>query len=98
MADRPAKRPRGYRPIKGQGSIQAGIFWAERVTAMSVGLVAPVVIGWAVDWKFDTQPWGIVIGALVGFALLMTRLMQMITPDTAPPASPSSPAETTDDT
>ena len=71
----------GYRPIKGQGSIQAGLYWSHQVTSMSLGLVFPVLIGWWVDSKFETKPAGIVVGALIGFALLMYRLLQMISPN-----------------
>ena len=80
-------RSRGFRPIKGQGSVQAGIYWSQQVTSMSLGLVVPVLIGWWIDTTYKTQPAAIVVGSLIGFALLMWRLLQMISPDipTDPP-------------
>ena len=94
-----ASRPRGYRPIKGQGSIHAGIYWSHQVMSMSIGLVVPMLIGWFADSQLGTEPALTVVGVFVGFALLMYRLWQMISPD-APPVGPAAgnakPASATD--
>ena len=82
-----SRRHRGYRPIKGQGSVQAGLYWAHEATALSLGLAIPAVLGYFLDEWLGWAPVCTVTGALLGFALLMIRLIQMVTPDTAPPSS-----------
>lgn len=83
----------GYRKIKGQGSIHAGVFWAERVLGLSLGLAIPAVFGVWLDSKFNISPVCTVIGALLGFVLLMTQLIQMVTPDKPADESPSESGE-----
>lgn len=37
-------------------------------------IVAGVLLGWLVDWYFDTEPWGVLIGSLLGIAVAFLDL------------------------
>lgn len=84
-------RQRGYRAIQGQGSIHAGLYWGHQVLGLSMGMAVPAVIGWGLDEWLGTDPWLTVIGAVLGFAVLMLRLVQMVSAD-APGAMPAASA------
>lgn len=72
---------RGFRKIKGQGSIHAGLYWSEQVIGLSLGLAIPAVAGVYLDKWLDSSPICTVGGALLGFAVLMLRLIQMVSPN-----------------
>jgi F0F1-type ATP synthase assembly protein I len=44
---------------------EAGSYYALAQTGIE--MVAPMGIGLWVDYQFETTPWGVVIGAIVGF-------------------------------
>ena len=72
----PSQRSTG-RPRYEQSSIAKGAYWAHQASSLAFELVFPALVGAGVDWYFGVAPWGIVVGGVVGFALLMTHLVQM---------------------
>ena len=38
------------------------------LTDLGAGLIAGILLGWAIDRWLETKPWGIIIGSLLGLA------------------------------
>ena len=53
------------------------MWWVEQITAISLEMVLPAVLGHWLDGRFGTEPWLVVVGALLGFAAAMTHLLSM---------------------
>jgi F0F1-type ATP synthase assembly protein I len=47
-------------------------------------MVAPVALGWLADSYFGWSPWGVVVGAVLGFAGGMFRLVRIVNPKQRP--------------
>jgi len=43
--------------------------------AATVGLLA--LLGWWIDGRFDTAPWGVLLGALLGLAVGMAHMVHV---------------------
>lgn len=71
-----AKRPlRPKRPF----SAQAGLGFAFQVgTEFTSGILVGLLMGYAIDQVFNTQPWGLVIMVLLGAAAGMLNIFRML--------------------
>ncbi|MDO4558381.1 MAG: AtpZ/AtpI family protein [Planctomycetia bacterium] len=52
--------------------------WVHRVTGLGSEIIVPTLIGWYVDERFHTRPWGIVGGAMLGIWLAGISLIALI--------------------
>ncbi|GIX03514.1 MAG: hypothetical protein KatS3mg113_0520 [Planctomycetaceae bacterium] len=48
--------------------------WATMATTIALQAVVPIAVGWWVDRRWGSDPWGIVIGAGLGLLLLLLEL------------------------
>lgn len=40
--------------------------------------VVPALIGLGVDYRYGTEPWGIVVGAVLGFVVGLRELLRLV--------------------
>jgi ATP synthase protein I len=71
-----AKRPlRPERPF----SAQSGLSFAFQVgTEFTSGILVGLLMGYAIDQVFGTQPWGLVVMVLLGSAAGMLNIFRML--------------------
>lgn len=56
---------------------KSGIAQAWRLSSEFVaGVLVGTGLGWAIDWFFGTQPWGLIIFVLLGFAAAVVNVMR----------------------
>lgn len=55
----------------------AGFRWASRIAGLGIELAVPTLAGLAVDRFAGSSPWGILIGATIGFAVGMFHLLKI---------------------
>ncbi|MFO8030439.1 MAG: AtpZ/AtpI family protein [Cyclonatronaceae bacterium] len=46
-------------------------------THIAASMIIPVVIGIYVDKRWETSPWGVIIGALMGFASMISIVIKL---------------------
>jgi F0F1-type ATP synthase assembly protein I len=63
---------------EGRSSLAAGLAWASLVTSTALQLVVPPVVGLWVDQRYGTGPWGLLIGAVAGFAAFGSSLWRLM--------------------
>lgn len=51
---------------------------ASQITSVSLEMALPALGGWWADGKLNTSPWLVIIGAVLGLALGMYHLFQMV--------------------
>ncbi len=76
------------------GDAYQGAF--EAVMAVLVGAGA----GYWIDWRWDTTPYGVLSGVVIGFAAMVLRLLRLgreLVPETDAKAAPEANAEPEDD-
>ncbi|MEE2674568.1 MAG: AtpZ/AtpI family protein [Myxococcota bacterium] len=56
-----------------------------------LSIVIAVLLGWWADRYFDSGPWGVLIGATIGFAAFVLRLSRLGTAMGAPPEEETPP-------
>ena len=61
----------------GRNSVARGYVVASRVMSIGMQMAVPPAIGWWADGKFNTAPWLLCLGAVIGFAVSMTELVQL---------------------
>ncbi len=44
---------------------------------MAVSMVLPVLVGIYIDHRFDTTPWGVLVGAFLGMASMALKLYKV---------------------
>jgi F0F1-type ATP synthase assembly protein I len=59
-------------------------------------IVIGVLLGWWADSSFDSSPWGVIIGATIGFAAFVLRLTRLGAAMNAPPEDDESSPESQD--
>jgi F0F1-type ATP synthase assembly protein I len=52
--------------------------WAHLVTSIGIELVAPIAVGAWLDIKYQTKPWLMIVGVLVGVILGSLGLKRLI--------------------
>lgn len=50
--------------------------WVHQITAVSLQMVLPAALGYWLDWRWGTEPWLALIGAVAGFVVGLRRLLQ----------------------
>lgn len=61
----------------GRNSVTRGYVIATRVTSVAMQMAIPPAIGWWADKKFNTEPWLVCLGAVLGFAVSMLELIRL---------------------
>ncbi len=56
----------------------AAMQWVSQITAISMEMVVLAVLGYWLDSMWGTDPWLLVSGALIGFAVGMMHLFQIV--------------------
>ncbi len=51
--------------------------WVSHITAVSLEMVLPALLGYWLDQRWKTDPWLVCIGALLGFIVGMKHLLQL---------------------
>jgi F0F1-type ATP synthase assembly protein I len=62
---------RKERAARRQGQAYQGAFEAVVAILIAAG------IGWWIDSRFETSPWGLLIGTAIGFGSFVLRLLRM---------------------
>ena len=52
--------------------------WVSRITTVSLEMSLPAGLGYWLDRKFQTEPWLVVCGAVIGFTVGLTHLLQIV--------------------
>lgn len=58
--------------------------WVSNIFTVSLEMVLPALAGFWADGKWGTKPWLTACGAVLGFILGMTHLLQMTRPKERP--------------
>jgi ATP synthase protein I len=53
------------------------MMWASRITSLGLEFALPALGGVYLDRRFDTRPWGTLIGSALGFALGMWHILKI---------------------
>jgi len=51
--------------------------WTSRITAISLEMVLPPLLGLWLDQRWQTRPWLLILGAILGFCTGMMSLLQL---------------------
>jgi ATP synthase protein I len=63
-------------PIR-RSSLSLGMDWASRVTTVGLEFSLPALAGVALDRWLGIKPWGVLVGATLGFAVGMAHLLKI---------------------
>ncbi|MEX0702235.1 MAG: AtpZ/AtpI family protein [Planctomycetales bacterium] len=67
------------RPARdGRPPLVVGMEWAQRITLVSLEMALPAWGGHWLDQRYGTDPWLLVAGALLGFAVAASHLIAML--------------------
>lgn len=86
---------KGDKAEKGGTSGRAGKAYQRAVEAV-LAIPIAIGIGYFVDGQLDSSPYGLVIGAAIGFAAFIRRLVSMRSLVESPPATGDAPNEPPD--
>ena len=75
---------KGRDPPVRQTVAQAYI-WASRASQLATQSAVPPLLGYWADSSWGTKPWMIILGAVVGFSLLMLGVMELAAVKPKPP-------------
>ena len=64
-------------PGDGRSQAAVGIEWASRISTIGMELAVPAGAGYWLDKRWDTQPWLLIAGAVLGFAVFMYHIFQL---------------------
>lgn len=74
-------------PDRDQNPMAQGYVWASRASSIAFTSVIPAALGYWADKSWNTYPWLVIIGAVLGFGLMMKELFALAYP---PPQGNSS--------
>jgi F0F1-type ATP synthase assembly protein I len=57
--------------------LSAGMMWASRITSVALAFVLPALGGALLDRWLGTSPVGVLVGAVLGFAVGMLQLLRI---------------------
>lgn len=49
--------------------------WVHQITSISLEMALPAGLGWWLDQRWGTEPWLVIVGALLGFGLMMQHIL-----------------------
>ncbi len=52
--------------------------WVSRITTVCLTMSLPAGLGYWLDQKFQTDPWLVSCGAVIGFAVGLIQLLQIV--------------------
>lgn len=61
----------------GRSASARGYVLANRATAIGMQMALPPALGWWADSKFNTSPWLLCLGAVLGFVASLLQLIQL---------------------
>lgn len=61
-------------PDRQQNPKAQGYVWAARASSIALTSVIPAALGYWADKSWNTYPWLIITGAMIGFGLMMKEL------------------------
>lgn len=53
------------------------MYWASRISNIGLQMALPALLGWWGDRSWGTEPWLVVVGAVVGFASGMLAILKL---------------------
>ena len=56
----------------------AAMQWVSRITTVSLEMSLPAVLGYWLDGRWQTGPWLVVVGGVLGFVVAMRHLLEMV--------------------
>lgn len=59
-------------------SFARGMYWGSRASSAAMQFVVPALIGLWVDKRYASQPWGLVVGAVLGFAFGVREIIRLM--------------------
>lgn len=59
-------------------SFARAMYWGSRASSAAMQFVVPALIGLWVDHRYGVDPWGIVVGAVLGFAVGIRELIRLM--------------------
>ena len=65
-------------PNRGGPPLVEAMQWVSKITTVSLEMVLPAALGFWLDQKWGTDPWLVVLGAVLGFTVSMMHLLQMV--------------------
>ena len=71
----------------GRSAMARGYVLASRVMSIGFQMIIPVGVGWWADSAWNTSPWLMLLGVVLGFVVSMMELMQLAR-ESAPPKKP----------
>lgn len=51
--------------------------WASQVTTVAFEMALPAALGYWLDQRWGTEPWLVIVGAVLGLIAAFTHLLQM---------------------
>lgn len=66
-------------PDDGRAAFSRGMVWASQISTLGLQLAFPMLVGYWLDQRWQTKPWLLLLGALLGisvFSLSVVRLSQ----------------------
>jgi len=61
----------------GRNPMARGYVLASRATSIGMQMALPPLIGWWADSKLHSEPWCLVVGAVLGFGISMLEIMRL---------------------
>ena len=61
----------------GRSSAARGYVLATRVTSIGMQMAVPPAIGWWADSYFNSGPWLLIVGAVLGFTVSLMELIKL---------------------
>jgi F0F1-type ATP synthase assembly protein I len=61
----------------GRNAVTRGYVLATRVTSIGMQMALPPAIGWWADKKFNTEPWLLCLGAILGLTISLIELVRL---------------------
>ena len=89
MSDPDERGPAGRLKDRYSAKPMGAAYQASMEAVLSI--VIAVLLGWWADNYFETAPWGVLVGATIGFAAFVLRLSRLGAAMSAPPEGETSP-------
>lgn len=64
-------------PSDPRSPLSVGVGWAYKITSIGLEFTVPALIGLGIDAWIDSTPWGLLIGASLGFMIGLAELLRI---------------------